>query len=689
MNAKTAVKVFRAVFLFMLLVGIMGMPAEYARAEETTKPPYFEVVLSDQEIHCSNWPMGATLTLTIDDPSNGVGIDYTDTVVVAVIIPPDETFAMFELAGSFETDAGDIVTVTDGSTSMSHIVKLLMITDVNQTLDTISGTSQPGAQIRVYDGDDYLAWRWVTVDGAGHWSIDLSVAGPNPGEDGLYDIHADSNIWVRYGDPVGDPYNAATQLSWHTPYPQVEAWPQIEDLHISNWPLGVNLTFVIEDPATPLSPDLTFTKEMQASPWDTGTWMMVGIGDPHGLDLQPGYIVTVSGSGISKTHIVTQVHIASVDIQTDMVTGTAAPDSSFELNAYDVGPIGPRHLIADENGDWSVDFSTGAEPIDIIPGIFVYARQLDEDADDTYVLWNVLNPGIISGTVRDESGAPIIGTSVSVGTQSPDGMETYNQADSDPVDGTYTINDLPLNTDMKIVVYGNDVYGGEYYEESVFSSLATVFNLTEAAPTRSDVDFTLPPPRPGPFQEQLTFNLHAGRILNNSVIRKAIAYGTDRERILNQALLGNNDMYGVALNSLIAPGYWSQPAYDQVNVYPYNPPQANALLDAAGILDNDHNGIRETVGGGDILLDFITTDVAFRAASSAIFVENMAAIGIQVNVTLVPFDVFFNNDPAISPLLAGDFDIAEFAWGIVDQNLDDIYPLGTVSDGKYPKLWRV
>jgi ABC-type transport system substrate-binding protein len=683
MNTKNVVKVFRAIFILMLMAGLIGMPDNYVRAQEATNPPYFEVVINDQQIHCSNWPMSATLTLTIDDPSNGTGIDYTDTEVVGVIIPPDESFAMFELAGFFEINAGDIVTVTDGSTVMSHIIKPLMVTDVNQTLDTISGTSQPGAQIQVYDGDDYLAWRWVTVDGAGHWSVNFSVPGPNPGEDGLYDIHSDSRIWVRYGDPIGAPYNAATQVSWHEPYPKVEAWPEIEDLHISNWPLGVNLTFVIEDPATPISPDLTFTQEMQASPWGPGTWMIVGLGgNPYGFDLQPGHIVTVSGPGISKTHIVTQVHIASVDIQTDVVTGTAAPDSNFEINAYDVGPVGPRHVIADENGDWSVDFSSGAEPIDIIPGIYVYAQQFDEDADDTEVLWNVLNPGIISGTVRDESGTPITGTTISVAAQSPDG-EIYNWADSNPVDGTYTINNLPLNTNMLIVVDGNDVYGGEYYEESVLRSLATVFNLTEAAPTYSNIDFTLPPAIPVGVLEQLTFNVRVGRVLNDPIIRKAIAYGTDRERILNAAWLGNSDMYGMALNSLMAPSYWSQPAYNQVNIYPYNPAQANAILDAAGIIDNDNNGIRETVGGGDIVLDFKTTDAAFRAASSAIFVENMVAIGIQVNVTLVPSDVFFSNDPAISPLLAGDFDIAEFAWGVNPLNLDDCYPMALYRTGNF------
>jgi hypothetical protein len=289
----------------------------------------------------------------------------------------------------------------------------------------------------------------------------------------------------------------------------------------------------------------------------------------------------------------------------------------------------------------------------------------------------------ISGTVRDESGAPITGTTITVTAESPDGQVVYNSADSNPADGTYTINNLPLDTNMMITVYGNEVYGAEYYEEAVFRSLATVFNLTEATPTYSNIDFTLPSSRPIPYFEQLTFNVRAGGILNDLIIRKAIAYGTDRERMLNKALLENGDMYGVVLNSLVAPGYWSQPAYNQVNIYPYDSAQANAILDAAGIIDNNNNGIRETVSGGDIVLDFKTTDGAFRAASSAIFVENMAAIGIQVNVTLVPFDVFFSNDPAISPLAAGDFDIAEFAWGSYDQNLDDLYAWQVYQTGNY------
>jgi ABC-type transport system substrate-binding protein len=186
----------------------------------------------------------------------------------------------------------------------------------------------------------------------------------------------------------------------------------------------------------------------------------------------------------------------------------------------------------------------------------------------------VLNPGIISGTVRDESGTPITGTAIKVTAETPDGQVAYNSADSNAADGTYTINDLPLNTNMMVTVYGNEVYGAEYYEEAVFRSLATVFNLTESTPTYSNVDFTLPPSRPIPYFEHLTFNVRMGKILNDLVIRKAIAYGTDRERILNKAELGNRDMYGVVLNSLVAPGYWSQPAYNQVNIYPFNPAQA-------------------------------------------------------------------------------------------------------------------
>ncbi len=73
-------------------------------------------------------------------------------------------------------------------------------------------------------------------------------------------------------------------------------------------------------------------------------------------------------------------------------------------------------------------------------------------------------------------------------------------------------------------------------------------------------------------------------------IRQALLYGLDRQRLIDEVLNGQ----GIVAHSPILPNSW---AYDpQVKTYPYEPKHAQELLDEAGWIDTDGDGIRDKEG---------------------------------------------------------------------------------------------
>ena len=78
--------------------------------------------------------------------------------------------------------------------------------------------------------------------------------------------------------------------------------------------------------------------------------------------------------------------------------------------------------------------------------------------------------------------------------------------------------------------------------------------------------------------------------LQDPVVKKAIAHAIDKQRLVDIARLG----YGTATDNYIPPAFFG-PAYEDPNAvtYEYNVFLANQMLDAAGYLDIDADGIRE------------------------------------------------------------------------------------------------
>ena len=120
----------------ILLMNITLTNTWSARVVQAAYDPTFSVRLTDNQVHGYEWNLEDTVTLTIDDPDNGVGDDFTDSETVVVADwDPEMTFVFFDLGG-FALEPGQVVSMTDGTTTKTHIVRELAVTVVDPVSST-------------------------------------------------------------------------------------------------------------------------------------------------------------------------------------------------------------------------------------------------------------------------------------------------------------------------------------------------------------------------------------------------------------------------------------------------------------------------------------------------------------------------------------------------------------------------
>jgi peptide/nickel transport system substrate-binding protein len=142
--------------------------------------------------------------------------------------------------------------------------------------------------------------------------------------------------------------------------------------------------------------------------------------------------------------------------------------------------------------------------------------------------------------------------------------------------------------------------------------------------------------------------------LLDPVVRRAIGMALDKEAVIEDILAG----YGTAAHAISpsADPRWIPdiPADEQVN---FDVDGANALLDEAGYMDTDGDGIREMPGGGDniVLRHAVNTDSPTYTDIGELVPGWMDTIGLGVEL--------FNYDGGqlFEVIVAGDYD--SFAWG--------------------------
>ena len=116
-----------------------------------------------------------------------------------------------------------------------------------------------------------------------------------------------------------------------------------------------------------------------------------------------------------------------------------------------------------------------------------------------------------------------------------------------------------------------------------------------------------------------------------------------------------------------------------VTATPLDVAHAKSLLDDAGYLDSDGDGVREWSDGTPLEYNLMTSDDPLYARLAELVQEDLAAIGISIVIELLP-------DASVRRAPVWDYDLWYFSYG---SDIDPDFPLISVLCGeRYPGGWN-
>lgn len=113
-------------------------------------------------------------------------------------------------------------------------------------------------------------------------------------------------------------------------------------------------------------------------------------------------------------------------------------------------------------------------------------------------------------------------------------------------------------------------------------------------------------------------------------VRQALLSALDRERLIESTLFGQ----GVVANGLLSPGHWAYTP--EVKRYPYDLAAAQTLLDQAGWIDSDGDGVRDKDGKPFAFILLVKDDLLHQQIGAQLAAD-WAKIGVRADVQAVPF----------------------------------------------------
>jgi peptide/nickel transport system substrate-binding protein len=136
-------------------------------------------------------------------------------------------------------------------------------------------------------------------------------------------------------------------------------------------------------------------------------------------------------------------------------------------------------------------------------------------------------------------------------------------------------------------------------------------------------------------------------------VRQAMAYAFDRFSLTKDLLLGG---------TVPAATYWDNTPYvdPALEPYPYDPEMAKQLLDEAGWKDSNNDGTRDK-DGVELVLKYGTTTREVRVDTQAVAQQQLAEVGIKVELLNADSDVFFGTYGEGGPCATGQYDFFEYS----------------------------
>ncbi len=135
----------------------------------------------------------------------------------------------------------------------------------------------------------------------------------------------------------------------------------------------------------------------------------------------------------------------------------------------------------------------------------------------------------------------------------------------------------------------------------------------------------------------------------DAAVRRAMTLAIDRPEIIEALLVG----YGTPAAGPIPP--WS-PLDPGVEPLPHDPDRAAALLEAAGWVDRDGDGVRENAAGRPLRFTIMTSDAPLNRAIVEVVQSRLRRVGAAVDIRVVEFQTL------LSQHRGRDFDAVFTSW---------------------------
>jgi peptide/nickel transport system substrate-binding protein len=159
---------------------------------------------------------------------------------------------------------------------------------------------------------------------------------------------------------------------------------------------------------------------------------------------------------------------------------------------------------------------------------------------------------------------------------------------------------------------------------------------------------------PGIFGDAVWVNVGNGGhpALSDKNVVRALIHAIDRETLAEE-LVGPGTSVPL---SWYPTQYWA----DDLPFIEYNVDEANRLLDEAGWVDSNDNGVRDK-DGQELVLRFYTTTLQIRMDFQVFIQDYLAEVGVQAQLLPIPSGSLFAVFNERGILATGDFDLAIFA----------------------------
>ncbi len=140
-------------------------------------------------------------------------------------------------------------------------------------------------------------------------------------------------------------------------------------------------------------------------------------------------------------------------------------------------------------------------------------------------------------------------------------------------------------------------------------------------------------------------------IFQDKKVRQAISYAIDKQELIDGVLLG----LGQAATGPYKPDTWVYNA--KVKRYDYAPEKARQLLDEAGWVDHDDDGIRDKDGQPFAFTIVTNQGNDLRTKSAEIIQRRLKEVGIEVKIRVVEWATFLKEF-----IFPGNFDVTILGW---------------------------